>query len=276
MVFGMKGAVYSHVGLVRENNEDNFYLGGYINEQGKNYCYTTITWDESGWYCAAVFDGMGGEQDGEIASRIAAETLRDAALEKIDREKTGEWTKEKTDLRIRGMILESNKRIVEHQERYQNVSGTTAVIFCTDSKFFKIYHCGDSRAYLMRQGKLVCITCDQTLASIKIEAGIYQENDPRAAYEKHKLTAFLGCDRTKERLLPKESAWIPIEEKDYILLCSDGLTDLCDEKEIREVLKKQGSVEEKCFWLLENAIKAGGKDNVTCLLIQAEVRPCFF
>lgn len=268
-MFQIRVAVYSHVGLVRMNNEDNFYLENQINDQAKNYCYASAFWEKTGWHCAGVFDGMGGEADGEIASRIAAQTLAQCTLEKVDFEKAGEWNQEKTDLRIRGMILESNRKIVEYQEQCHHVSGTTAVIFCTDGRCFKIYHCGDSRAYLMRDQALFCLTRDQTLAALKIEAGIYTADDPVAAYEKHKLMTFLGCDRTKKHLLPEESEWITLEENDQILLCSDGLTDLCSEEKICQILKKEETTQEKCFQLMESAVRSGGKDNVTCLLIKA-------
>ena len=253
------GWVVSDVGRVRENNEDNFLLGSHFNAESRDHitaCHSTA----GGWTLAGVFDGMGGGEAGELASRFAAEACRErfAALSPD----AGEAS---VDQALRQAYLDANNRIQALQAQYR-VFGTTGTVLCTDGRTFKLFHLGDSRCYLLRDGQLEQLTRDQTLARMKVEMGLYDENDPQAQVEKHKLTEFIGRDWTRENLKPIESLRQPLKPGDLILLCSDGLYDLCTDGEILEILTGKGTPEEKARALTEAANAAGGHDNITCLV----------
>lgn len=260
--FGFSAAVVSDVGRERENNEDNYVLSRHSNFASADRSVFSLTDAQGKWQVAGVFDGMGGGEAGELASRAAAESLLqafEALPEAADRPDV--------DRALRKSFLEANNRILQLQETYQ-VFGTTGTVLCADGQAFKIYHLGDSRAYFLREGVLTQLTRDQTLAQMKIEVGMYDENDPQAEIEKHKLTEFIGRDWTKENLKPTETIWNPIQAGDLVLLCSDGLYDMCTNREILEVLLTEQNLEEKARALVELANERGGVDNITCLLIQ--------
>lgn len=253
------GWVVSDLGRVRENNEDNFLLGPHFNTDSRDH----ITASHSaarGWTLAGVFDGMGGGEAGELASRAAAE----ACLERFSA-LPGDAEEKQVEQALRRAYLEANNRIQALHSQYR-VFGTTGTVLCTDGQRFKLFHLGDSRCYLLRDGQLTQLTKDQTLAQMKLEMGLYGENDPQVEAEKHKLTEFIGRDWTRENLKPTETVWASLCPGDMLLLCSDGLYDLCTGGEILEILTGAGTPEEKAQALTDAANAAGGNDNITCLI----------
>ena len=138
---------------------------------------------------------------------------------------------------------------------------------CSNGVEFKIYHLGDSRAYLSREDELLQLTKDQTLAQMKLDVGMYREDDPAAEADKHKLTEYIGRDWTRENIRPVESRWIPIQAGDCVLLCSDGLYDMCKNEEIANILRVNSTTEEKTASLVRSAIIRGGEDNITCVIV---------
>lgn len=261
--FRFSGSVVSDAGSVRANNEDNYVLGQYINHNSADHSETSVSFsDTSGdWQFAGVFDGMGGGEMGELASRDTAAIFL-AAFRRI----SGAQSKAEVDLTIRSAFLEANNRIVALQKEYR-VFGTTGTVLCSNGLEFKLYHLGDSRAYLVRGDELLQLTKDQTLAQMKLEVGMYNEDDPAAEADKHKLTEYIGRDWTKENLNPVESLWLPIESGDHILLCSDGLYDMCSNEEIAEILWRNASTSDKAVQLVRAAVSHGGEDNVTCIVV---------
>lgn len=258
--FGFSGAVVSDIGCVRSNNEDNYILGRYMNVNSSDHSEVSVSVsDVSGiWQCAGVFDGMGGGEMGELASRDTA-----AIFLKAFGQLSGSPSKSEVDLCVRKAFLEANNRIIALQKEYK-IFGTTGTVLCSDCVEFKIYHLGDSRAYLVRKDELLQLTKDQTLAQMKLEVGMYKECDPAAEEDKHKLTEYIGRDWTRENIKPVESHWIPIQAGDCVLLCSDGLYDMCANEEIASILWGNGTLEEKAVSLVRKAIFKGGKDNITC------------
>lgn len=260
---GILGAVVSDVGCLRSNNEDNYVLGESMNANASDHSEDslTVTKTMGTWQLAGVFDGMGGGEMGELASGDTARIFRDtfASL-------NGSAGKDWIDQCIRIAFLKANNAIVDLQKEYK-VFGTTGTVICTNGAEFKIYHLGDSRAYLVRDNRLQQLTKDQTLAQMKIDVGMYREDDPAAEVDKHKLTEYIGRDRTKENIKPVESRWIPVQSEDVVLLCSDGLYDMCADGEISRILQDSGSPSEKAADLVQNAISKGGEDNVTCVVI---------
>lgn len=260
------GYVGSHVGLKRANNEDNFLLNQRYNVDSMLEISESLLIKDKKekWYCAGVFDGMGGGENGECASLIASEVFK-AAFDVIPEDSMGA----EIDSIMRKAFLETNRRIVEEQQMYA-MYGTTGTVLCTNGEKFKIYHLGDSRAYLFRDEELYQLTRDQTLAALKISAGFYEEDDPLVEKEKHQLTEYIGRDQTMEHLSPLESEWLDMLPNDRLLLCSDGLYDMCTDFQISRIIRDNHEPGEAVKQLINLALEHGGVDNITCLILQAD------
>lgn len=260
----INAVVVSDIGRVRSNNEDNYILGRHINEQFLDHSelleYRSVTREKC--YLAGVFDGIGGAEAGEIASKTAAECFRES-LERI----SAVASKKKADCILRETFSEANNRIILLQKKLGFI-GTTGTVLLHYGDEFKVYHMGDSRAYLFRNDALYQITKDQTLSNMKIEMGIYPPDDPRVEWDKHKLTYFIGKDETMKNLELEESEWIPVVRGDQILLCSDGLYGMCSDNEISHVIQMNKSVQEIATDLVSLAKGNGGEDNITCVLVK--------
>lgn len=264
----LEGHVLSDVGRVRKNNEDNFILLGAINEDAGNRKTTDVcaSYPIGKWNCIAVFDGMGGGERGEEASGIAATEIL-SSMEKLE-----EYANHmQLDEAMREGFRRANNAIVQLQEE-SLVYGTTGTVCCTDGERFKIYHLGDSRAYLFRDGQLFQLTRDQTVAQMKTDAGFYNREDPRFEAEKHQLTEYIGCDWTTENLRPIESEWIEIQPEDRLVLCSDGLYDMCTDEQIAVILKEVSETDEASDSLVREALANGGRDNVTCIVARVKTK----
>lgn len=260
---GFFGTVVSDVGLLRRNNEDNFLLGQCLNEDcEKNKSLSMFVPSlRSGWNLAGVFDGMGGGDKGELAARLTAQVFRSAAAALA-----GTADRQVLDRIIRGAFQEANNRILALREQF-GTYGTTGTVVCTDGDVFKIYHLGDSRAYLLRGRDLFQLSRDHTLAQMKIEAGLYRAHDPRAEQDKHRLTEYIGADVSGESLSADESNWLTIAAGDSLLLCSDGLYDMCGDAEIGRIMTSGADNRNKAAMLMRQALDRGGADNVTCLCL---------
>lgn len=261
--FCIQGSVVSDVGYIRSNNEDNYVLGIYRNTTSASHSEITLapTDIQTPWLFAGVFDGMGGGEQGELAAHDTAEIFQRT----VDGLNVG-FSRTNVDLMLRKAFLEANNRIVELRQKYR-VLGTTGTVLCTDGTGIKIYHLGDSRAYLVREKELMQLTRDQTLAQMKMDVGIYREDAPAAEADKHKLTDYIGRDGTQENAKPVETQWIPVQANDCVLLCSDGLYDMCADEEISDILQRNNSVKQKTDALVKAALAHGGEDNITCLVV---------
>lgn len=261
----VKACVCTDVGRVRNNNEDNYLLRDRINGDQVLSAMESDTVEEdewTGWQCYGVFDGMGGGEKGEWASLTAASLMRDAfcvsPLLTQTRSDIDELVAE-TYMRINGLIVNEQSR--------SGVYGTTATAVCCDGAQFKVYHAGDSRAYLKRGKDLYCLTQDQTLSAMKLEMGLYEEGDPKIERDKHLLTVYLGCDDTGDKLAPQRSEWTVLEDGDMLMICSDGLYDMVSDTAISRILGEAEDPADAAGTLCDLALAAGGYDNVTCMVL---------
>ena len=261
LIYGFSAAVISDVGR-RENNEDNYVLANNINWDSSEHREVACSFAKpvGRWCVAGVFDGMGGGELGELASHCAAEIFL-----KPFADFAGPRSKTEVDMVMCQAFLEANNHIRAFQKEHR-IYGTTGTVLCTNGVEFKIYHLGDSRAYFKHDDRLVQITKDQTLAQMKIDIGMYQQDDPSADADRNKLTEYIGRDGTKKNLKPVESLWIPIQKKDIILLCSDGLHSMCSDEEIHQILCKDMSAAETAMELVNAAKMNGGTDNITAMV----------
>ncbi|MFQ9553558.1 MAG: PP2C family protein-serine/threonine phosphatase [Anaerostipes sp.] len=254
------GHAVSNRGRVRENNEDNYLLGNCLNAESLDESETHFTQRAGLWTCAGVFDGMGGEAGGEIASNIASRVFQENTMnfDSFDREKISRHI-EKT-------FAIANQAVVEERKKH-STCGTTGTVLITDGTSFKIFHRGDSRVYVMRDRKLYVLSKDHTLAQLKLDMGIYHSAEEIPERENHQLTEFIGMDYAGQAV-PFESEWIEWKENDRILLCSDGLYDMCTSEMILKCLTMSGDVEKATHELFEMSMSFGGKDNITVIVLQ--------
>lgn len=264
MKIKISGHVVSNVGVKKFANEDNYLMNGMINETSK--LIDGCAWQqdpEKSYLCyAAVLDGMGGGECGQLASLLAAQELRQS-LDKV----SVSVAEEVIDKIAHQGFMNANGRIVE-ERRKRSILGTTATLACFQENRARVYHLGDSRAYLFRDNKLMQLTKDQTLAKLKIDAGIYGPEDPHAEKDKNLLTEYVGADETMTSIRPLQSRWFSLQPADKLLLCSDGLYHLCSDEQIKEILQLDAEPKELAERLIYRALDKGGTDNITCLVIK--------
>jgi serine/threonine protein phosphatase PrpC len=234
------------VGLRRENNQD-FVLFD----------------EEIGLYIVA--DGMGGHRGGEVASRMAAETLLEVIRKQV---------KESGNRRVNPrMVLtqayeEASKRIYEtSQEPGTDLEGmgTTLVAALLHANTLYVANVGDSRAYMFKNKKLWQITEDHSLLNEQLRAGIIGEKDIARFMGKNVITRSVGFEREVQ---------VDVIERDLapgelFLLCSDGLSGLVTDDRIAEICLK-GPAEDIVSTCIREAKENGGDDNVTVMVLYAE------
>lgn len=235
----------SHRGLHRENNEDSFFVD-----------------DKVGVYVIA--DGMGGHEGGEVASNIAVNTLGKIL------NFFGNVQEKKIPQIIHKALQEANDDIIEMRKRYVELSnmGTTVVLAIFFNELVYYSHLGDSRAYLFNnKGMLIQLTTDDSLATEMVKQGIINENEVRTHNLKNIVTRYLGTTH----LIVPEVHYYHLGEGDCIILCTDGLTNMLDEREMHSILKQNISVgpQSICNSLVDLANKKGGYDNITVIVIQS-------
>jgi len=258
---------FTHVGKVRENNEDHYLvarLGRSLEPLMTNVPpeHLPRRLDEVG-YGLLVADGMGGAAAGEVASGMAVNILinlvGDAAKwgRRIDAEEAKALME-----RLGGYYSEIHSRLIEQAQADPRLSGmgttlTVAYSFCKD---LFIAHVGDSRAYLFRQGDLHQLTCDHTLAQALADRGQIAPEAVAGHRFKHVLTNVLGGNAGP---VQTEIQHMRLEQGDRLLLCSDGLTDMVVDADITRVLNLIQDSGKACHALVDLALDAGGRDNVT-------------
>ena len=249
-------AALSDVGCVRDNNEDNFLLRGSINDSSSSHAHANADLKPGEWHCLGLFDGMGGIAGGEIASKETAQVFR-ASADQFP----GKSPSEIQEL-MRQAFSKANEQI--NAARSANkVGGTTATIALLRDKTLKLFHVGDSRAYLITRHSIQQLSEDQTLA--QMEAKMNVKNIPEE--DKHKLTCFVGMD-SRYKMTIFETDLLQVKSGNYLLLCSDGLSDLCTNKEIFKIVHAAATPAAGAQALVKQAKQNGGYDNVTVVLHQ--------
>lgn len=255
------GYVVSDVGHVRPVNEDNYLLGGQRNKASdahSEHCFSAL---KNQWQLAAVFDGIGGGEAGELASLHAADIFQRcwASL-------SHSVSQEQIDKVMRLAFQKADRQMDVLRQTYR-VYGTTGAALCTDGIVYKVFHLGDSRAYLFRNQELFPLTKDHTLAQMKLDLGFYSPDSPAALEDRSKLTQYIGCGQLGEDVYPQEGTWQSVCRGDRILLCSDGLYGMCSFREIRQLLSREPDIFKCASALVKSANGHGGEDNITCLLL---------
>jgi protein phosphatase len=227
------------MGLRRKNNEDAFHVDGDLG-------------------LCILADGMGGAAAGELASQIFAQ----AAVEVFSKLRT---TGEDENLALLQQAYQTaNERILSHVRENPGHAGMgcTAEVLRFFDERFAIGHVGDSRTYLFRKSELKQLTRDHSLVQDQVDQGLITREEAR----RHRLrNVILRAVGTKEDLAV-DFVRGRVFPGDVFLLCSDGLTDMVEDKLIWRVLSSKATLAEKVDQLIELANRAGGNDNVTVVL----------
>ncbi|MFG0297545.1 MAG: PP2C family protein-serine/threonine phosphatase [Maioricimonas sp. JB045] len=261
--FEIDAAAASHVGKVRKNNEDHYAIVRRTRTREivqSSLPRPTQGVSEDQAYVLIVADGIGGSAFGEFASRLAVETMIDLA------NRATSWVMRLTELdhqqireRVEAYGLEIQKVFrgyteVNPEMAHMGTTWTSAYVIPPDAV---IVHIGDSRCFHFRDGTLNQLTRDHTLGQEMAEAGMPDEEVRR--YRHILLNSLSGTPDP----VPADISHASLQGGDRLLVCSDGLTDMVDEVEIIRILGSEGSLQEICDRLVEAALEAGGRDNVT-------------
>lgn len=250
----LQAAVVCHVGCVRGNNEDNFYLQGQIRQSVEELNTQAQFGGPDVDALFAVADGMGGEAKGEFASLAAVQALHSCSSEQGRRA-------------ISRCFSRANAVICREIDQTGHKMGTTLATLYIDDGKATVCNIGDSRGYLFRDKSLAQVSTDHTQVQQMIDLGILTPEAAREHPQRHVLTQHLGIHECDMIIQPTFSEELQLETGDTFLLCSDGLTDMVGDETICAILSS-GTPEQQTQALVEEALRNGGQDNVTVLVVQ--------
>jgi protein phosphatase len=246
----IQAAGNTDIGLVRKNNEDNF---GYDLRHG----------------IFVVCDGMGGQQAGELASKIGVDTV--LAYFRKDQKIAPAGSARFEGVSPRAVALASaiqlaNQEIHESGERDMNHAGmgSTIVAVAVEGNVFSIANVGDSRIYLIRNNEVVQLTNDHSLVMEQVRRGLMTLEEAEQSKMQNVIVRALGTDDSVEPDLADHE----FNSEDVLLLCSDGMSRYVKNEKMAEAVNQE-SLEQACSDLIDAAKGGGSDDNITCLLIRA-------
>jgi protein phosphatase len=242
-VFRYTAAAVSDRGRKRPSNEDAYGFS-----------------IEAGVYL--VCDGMGGAAAGEVASTIAVDEVLRLLTHRNEAQDT------QLPDAAQSAICEANEAIFSRAQRNHRLNGmgTTLVALATREERVWVLNVGDSRCYRLRKGKLEQLSRDHSLVEEQVRLGRMTPREALHSPLKNVITRALG---TQSHVTPDVFEF-EAEPGDIFLLCSDGLTRELTDPVIQDLLSRDLPLETQSTQLVEAAKKAGGHDNITCLLVRAE------
>ncbi|HEY8786252.1 MAG TPA: Stp1/IreP family PP2C-type Ser/Thr phosphatase, partial [Candidatus Limnocylindria bacterium] len=204
----------------------------------------------------AIADGMGGAQAGEVASRLAASALKESGAKTLGGER-----------RISDLIQEANRRVYDRSSTDPNTSGmgTTITVALVENGNVAFGHVGDSRAYLIRDGRMEQVTEDHSLVNELMKSGKLSREEAETHPQRSVITRALGTDPDVDA----DTFTIEAKAGDVFLLCSDGLTDMVGEREIQELVERnRENLDAALKSLVKAANRGGGEDNITVVAFE--------
>lgn len=253
MTLVVRSSGLTDVGLLRTHNEDCFEA------DDRHEVYV-------------VADGMGGHNHGEVASRVAVDSIREFIAQTVDRDGT-------LPIGYDANLLQHSNRLkrsiqVAHDQVLTAIRedgtllgmGTTIVGAMLDDNILAIAHVGDSRGYRLRNGHLELLTQDHTWVNEQVVAGYLSEEQAKSHPLKNVVTRALGGDSEVVVDVTETEVW----PGDLFLLCSDGLTTMLSDQEIHERLVADMSIDAICQRMVDDANARGGFDNITVVILAVD------
>lgn len=251
------------VGLVRSNNEDSFLMSDLASSSETDELNNIRLGKRGGLF--VVSDGMGGAQAGEIASQMAVTVLRSELRKALAARGASETSSHE---QLAKAVQRANFMIWNESQNSASKSGMGATLTAAlvrDGKAF-IAEVGDSRAYLIRSGSIIQITTDQSLVELLILAGELTREEAEHAPIKNVILQAMGTQPEVKVALTS----VDLKRGDYLLLCSDGLSNKVSEAEMLKFTLRASSLEMACKQLVELAKRRGGEDNITVIIIHLD------
>jgi len=227
-------SAFTHVGTVRESNQDNILVNGQLLNEGEVHLI-----DQVNCICF-VADGVGGNKAGEFASHFILEKLKSG-----------------TDFsfsNVEQTLHEINEQLIKESKSNEKIKGTATTLtgLVIRENIFQIIHVGDSQMWLMRNDMFFKITSDQVLDEL-------ETNSP--------ITSYFGGMESNLKLDTNFSIHETLTD-DIFLICTDGLLKSLNQKIIKSIMKADKDLETKSKKILENCLQAGAEDNTSIILIQ--------
>lgn len=248
-------AAYTDPGRVRHRNEDNYYIDGKWKARDEKLFWTEGSVHEH--LTAAVCDGMGGTAKGEAASSMAIQML-------------AEYCKKKNSIDFSDILQSVNNEICREIQAYGQSMGTTFAGMNISGQKMTFANIGDSRIYRLRKGKLKQLSQDHSVVQRMVRIGMLTEAEARKHPQRHQITQYLGIRQEEMMIEPQIEENVRIENGDRYLLCSDGLTDMLSDEEIEKTMNACRIVKDTVEKLWNAAIKNGGADNITVILLEVQ------
>lgn len=231
----MKFSVSSHPGRKRRHNEDAYVIEPPL---------------------FAVADGMGGAKAGEVASGLAAAALKE-----------GGGDGQSGEARVTELIQEANRRVFRraNEDREASGMGTTMTVALVERDRVVFGHVGDSRAYLIRDGQIDQLTDDHSLVAELVRSGRLTPEEAETHPQRSVITRAVGTEADVD----VDTFSIEPAPGDLFLICSDGLTDMVDERTMIQAIERhRGNLEEAAKALVVAANRGGGEDNITVVFFE--------
>lgn len=235
-----RAAAFTHIGNVRKKNEDRYL----------------IQENDDGSWLLAVADGLGGEIDGDVAAEMAISALKKIREGGVNGQET-----------LVTAVSAANKavmrRVLDNSDLVGMGTTVTAVLANTGKAHW--VHVGDSRLYLVRGSELIQVTRDHTLVQFLLDEGEITPAEAQSHHSKHVLDQCVGC-----RYCAPESGELTLRKGDVLVLMTDGLHDHVDPAVLKSHLVSQDTLGAKAERLIDGALSAGGKDNITIVLAEVD------
>ena len=262
-VFGL-----THAGKVRDTNQDHFLIAALRKRMEVHLTSlppgTSLAGNERLAFLAMVADGVGGGPKGEEASRLATEAITRYVIESTQCYYAADaWDEASFPRALEEAALHCHMELARLATGDPTLQGmaTTLTLWLGVWPRAYLLQVGDSRCYLLRNGQLTQISRDQTLAQVLVDQGILTRTDAFNTRWSHVLASAIGGPEAAPAVTRLDQMW-----GDVGLLCSDGLTKHVSDDRIRERLSAMTSAKQACEALLQDALDAGGSDNVTILV----------
>jgi protein phosphatase len=265
-VFGV-----THTGLTRKNNQDHFLICS-LHRQVK--IHSTSLPPDSAWpaqdrmaFLAMVADGVGGGAQGEEASRLAVAGITKYVAESMRCYYTTDASDDATfSSALEEGAIQAHTHIAElaRDDPERRGMATTLTVYLGVWPRAYILQVGDSRCYILRQGELIQISRDQTMAQELVDQGVLSRTEAPRTRWANVLSSSIGGGQTAPVVTRIDQSWGQVG-----LLCSDGLTKHVSDDRIRERLRAMTSAQQVCEALLQDALDDGGTDNITIIVGRA-------
>jgi PPM family protein phosphatase len=254
----------TNVGLIRHDNQDSFMIANLETGDTATAAVPGLVSAHTAPFIAVVADGVGGAASGALASQMATETI----LSELHRwwHKVPKRDRESVEKMLRRVIEIANKSIHQkaHEAPEHHGMGTTATLALVLDGIAYIAQVGDSRAYLVRRKETTQITKDQSFVQRLIDAGRMTKKEAEMSEHRNIILQALGPE---ERVIT-DLYHVPLETGDFLVLCSDGLSNQVSGEEIGRIARTSGRPGEICEELIEEAMQTGAPDNVTVVAIR--------